>query len=129
MGLIQFDFLFAEQIGETDTTIEYRCTMDQKFSQSSHTFKINKEVFQGVIKAKNDFITYILECMENELIIVPGIKVTKKTRLNEIEFDRLEAIRYIFKAFLKEGKIPKKVGAISPEFEKRLEAIEASMRS
>lgn len=127
--MIKFDFLFVEQINETDTTVEYRCTMDQKYNKSSHTFTIDKFIFDEVSMYQDDLAGYVLSCMEQEKIMIPKVKVTKNTLLSDIGFDRLEAIRYIFKAFLKEGKIPKKVGAISPEFEKRLEAIEASMRS
>lgn len=129
MGLIKFDFLFAECIGETETTIEYRCTMDQKYSKSSHTFTIYKSAFEDVPRHQNDLAGYVLSCMEKNQIKIPNMKVTKDTLLQDIDFDRIAAARYVFVSYLKEGEIPKKVGVISPEFEKRLEKIEASMRS
>ncbi|SUO03200.1 Uncharacterised protein [Faecalicoccus pleomorphus] len=129
MGLIKFDYLLAEAIKETETIIEYRCTMDQKFTASSHTFTINKDAFEEVSMHEDDLAGYVLSCMENNLIEIPGIKVNKDTFLGDIAFDRIAAARYVFASYLKEGEIPKKVGAISPEFEKRLEKIEASMRN
>lgn len=129
MGLIKFDYLFAEAINETESFIEYRCTMDQEFSKTSHTFSVNKSTFERVYMFQNDIAGYVLSCMEKDLIKIPGMKVTKDTLLTDIAFDRIAAARYVFASYLKEGEIPKKVGAISPEFEKRLEKIEASMRS
>lgn len=125
MGLIKFDYLFAEAINETEYFIEYRCTMDQEFSKTSHTFSVNKSTFESVFMFQNDIAGYVLSCMEKDLIKIPGMKVTKDTLLTDIAFNRIVAARY----YLKEGEIPKKVGAISPKFEKRLEKIEAGMRS
>lgn len=129
MGLIKFDYLFAECIRETYTTIEYRCTMDEKFTKSSHTFTIDKSVFEEVSIHQNELADYALYCMKSDKIRVPKVKVTPDTTFNDIGLDRIMATRFIFKSFLTDGKIPKKVGAISPEFEKRLDKIEASMRS
>lgn len=127
MGLIKFDFLFAECISETETTVEYRCTMDQKYSKSSHTFTIDKSVFERVSMYQDDIAGYVLACMEKDWIRIPGMKVTKNTLLIDIAFDRIAAIRYIMASYLNENKIPKQIGILSPEFEKHLEEIEAKM--
>ena len=129
MSLIKFDYLFVEFIRETDTTIEYRCTMDQKFTKSSHTFTIDKSVFEEVSIHQNELEDYALYCMKHDKIKIPNIKFTQYTTFNDIGLDRIVAMRFIFKSYLTDRKIPKKVGAISPEFEKRLDKIEASMRS
>lgn len=129
MGLIQFDFLFAESINETDTTIEYRCTMDQKYSGSSHTFTIDKSVFDEVSMYQDDLAGYALQCMEQGLIKIPRVKVTKDTLLTDIGYDRIAAVRYIMASYLNENEIPNRIGILSPEFEKRLEEIEARMRN
>ncbi len=129
MGLIKFDFLFAECIGETENMIEYRCTMDQNYTKSSHTFTIDKSIFENVSMHQNDLTGYALYCMEQGRIKIPGTKITKDTLLNEIEFDRIAAIRYIMVSYLRENEIPKQIGVVSPEFEKRLEEIEARMRN
>lgn len=131
MGLIKFDFLFAECIGETDTLIEYKCTMDQKFNKSSHTFTIQKSVFEDVLMHQNELAnySYILYCIKHGKIRIPNVIITQDTTFNDIGMDRIVAARYIFKSYLTDGQIPKRVGAISPEFEKRLEKIESSMRS
>lgn len=129
MRPIKFDYMFAEMINETDSTIEYRCTMDQKFNRASHTFTMYKCVFEKVSMHQKDLAGYVLSCMENESIIIPGMKVTQDTLLEDIAFDRIVAARYVLVSYLANGEIPKKVGAVSPEFEKRLEKIEASMRS
>lgn len=129
MGLIQFDFLFAEQISETDNTVEYRCTMDRKLTNASHTFTIDKSVFDEVSMHENDLAGYALFCMEQGKIEIPGMKVTKDTLLTEIEFDRIAAIRYIMASYLQENEIPKQVGVLSPEFKKKLEEIENLTRN
>lgn len=129
MGLIKFNFLFAECIEETATKIKYRCTMDQKYTKSSHTFTIDKSVFKDISMYQDDLAGYVLNCMEHERIEIPGVVVTKHTLLDDIGLDRIAAARYIFVSYLNDGEVPKKIGAISPEFEKRLEKIEASMRN
>lgn len=129
MGLIKFDFMFAECIDETDTTIRYKCTMDKKYTNSSHTFTIDKSVFEDVSIYQDDLTGYVLYCIEHERIRIPGVIVTKYTQIDDIGLDRITAARYIFTSYLNDGEIPKKIGAISPEFEKRLEKIEASMRN
>ena len=127
MGLIKFDFLFSECIDETATTIKYRCTMDQKYTESSHTFTIDKSVFDEVATYQNDLAGYALSCMEQDKIKIPKIKVTKDTLLSRIGFDRIAAIRYIMASYLNENEIPKQIGVLSSKFEKHLEEIEAKM--
>lgn len=53
--------------------------------------------------------------------------MTKGAFLSKIGFDCITAIRYIAAFYLNENEIPKRIGALSPESEKHLEEVEATM--
>lgn len=115
MGLIKFDFLFAEVISENNNEIKYVCTMDKNYSNDSHTFTIIKSAFENVYENKDDLAQYVFNCMENNLIKIDGITFSRDIPLIEIGLDRIAAARYIFASYLQENEIPKNIGIISPK--------------
>lgn len=120
MGLIKFDFLFAEMIRENNDEIEYKCTMDKNYSENSHTFSITKSAFENVYSHRHDLAGYIFICLENKSILVPNMVFNKNLTLDKIGLDRITAIRYLFLSYLDENEIPKNIGIISERIKNQL---------
>lgn len=120
MGLIKFDFLFAEMIREDGYEIEYKCTMDKNYSEDSHTFIIIKSAFENVYNYQNDLAGYVFVCLENKSILIPKTEFNRDLTLDKIGLDRIAAIRYLFASYLEENEIPKNIGIISERIETQL---------